>query len=233
MSLLRIHEDHPPGHGQQQDLPCHSWVTTNPLWDHGSSRKECCPNTKCPGQPHKTRKVPSPVSHACFGCPFSQGMGSASAQLLATLAPQGQCSWQKEKLNQPQLLCLLNSTRGEEGDTSAPKVLQRRLGNIHFPLGFLAAAGVMPDRVPHWWHGAAEHLSDASYLVFLTALAHESQFWLEMGKVCPTELGCKRGLSHSEAGSQLSGFAPVVCQILSIHRKMMKNISVSLWLSSS
>lgn len=35
-----------------------------------------------------------------------------------------------------------------------------------------------------------------------------------MGKVCPTELGCKQELSLTAALSQLSGFAPVVCQIL-------------------
>jgi len=94
MTLLGICEDRPPGHGQQQDLPCHSWVITVPPWDHGSSRKEW----------------------------------------MAALAPQGQCSWQKERLNQPQLLRLLNSTAGEEGDTPTPEVLHKRLGNIPLSL---------------------------------------------------------------------------------------------------
>lgn len=170
-------------------------------------------------------RVPSP--HAHFGCPFSQGMGSTTAWLLETLAPQGQHSWQKEKLNKSQLLCLLNSTMGEEGDTSAPEVLQRRLGNIPFPPEIPCSCNhtAQPCHTLAAQHSPAEPFCRCC---FLPHAAHSSGtqvlVWLGMRKVCPTELGCKQELRLTAAVSQLSGFAPVVCQILSIHGKMMKNI---------
>lgn len=155
--------------------------------------------------------ISSPVSRACFGCPLSQGMGSASAQLLATLAPQGQYSWQKEKLIQPQLLHLLNITAGEEGDTSALKVLQRSLGNIPFPLGLLAAAGVTPDRVPHWWHSTVKHLLDGatSYLVLLAALAHESMFGLKCERSVPLSWDVNRGLAIQDVEASFLDLLPL------------------------
>lgn len=238
MSTLRISEEHPLGHDQQQDLPCHSRLITITLWDHGSSRKEwmlsrhwvsraALENTGSP--------ISSSVSHTCFGCPFSQGTESSAAQLLANLWPQGKWSCQREKLNQPQLLCLLNSIVREGGDTSASQVFAEEVGKHPFFPGTLCSYWCNT-----WMCSAlvAQH-SQASFwrCCFLPRPPCSSStavlVWLKMGKVCPPGLGCKWGLSHSGAESQLSGFAPVVCQILSIHRKMMKNISVSLWLFSS
>lgn len=143
-------------------------------------------------------RVPSP--HAHFGCPFSQGMRSAAAWLLETLAPQGRRSWQKEKLHKSQLFCSLNSTMGEEGDTSAPEVLQRRLGNIPFspkipcscsctaqPCPTLAAQPI-PAR-PSLSVGAA------SYLMLLTALAHKPWFGSEWERSVPLSWDVNRSLA--------------------------------------
>lgn len=217
-------------------LATHSWSPS--LWDHGSSREEwmlsrhwvsraALENTGSP--------ISSSVSHTCFGCPFSQGTESSAAQLLANLWPQGKWIWQREKLNQPQFLCLLNSVVREGGDTSASQVFAEEVGKHPFFPGTLCSCWCNT-----WMCSAlvAQH-SQASFwrCCFLPRPPCSSStavsVWLKMGKVCPPGLGCKWGLSHSGAESQLSGFAPVVCQILSIHRKMMKNISVSLWLFSS
>lgn len=203
MSTLRISEEHPLCHDQQQDLPCHSPLVTITLWDHGSSRREwmlsrhwvsraALENTGSP--------ISSSVSHTCFGCPFSQGTESSAAQLLANLWPQGKWSWQKEKLNQPQLLCLLNSIVREGGDTSASQVLQRKSGNIPFSLGLFAAAGVTLECVLHWWHSTAKHRSDGavSYLVLLAALAQQSWFGLKWERSVPLGWGVNGGLAIQE-----------------------------------
>lgn len=89
---------------------------------------------------------------------------------------------------------------GEERDISTPKVLQKRLGNIPFPLGLLAAVGITPDRVPHWWHGTDKHLPDgaASYLMLLAALAHKSRFGLKRERSVPLSWDVNEGLAVQE-----------------------------------
>lgn len=168
-------------------------------------------------------KLESPISlamfHARFVSPFSQWKAEEwrmkkwkkeEWKKLAVLTPQ--CSWQKVKLNQPQLLCLLNTR--EEGDYLLPMFCRRS--------GW--EASLLQD--PFWWcHFPARTPQ------FISGTQVPAQ--LEVGTVCPAEWGCKWGLRHSGTASQLSGFAPDVCQMLSIHWNMMKNISVSLWLSSS
>lgn len=141
----------------------------------------------------------SPMPHAPFGCSLSHGMESDTAQLLATLAPQRQCSWQKEKLNQPQLLRLLNSTTGQEGDTSVPEASQRMLGNTPFPMGPHAAA-TQPCPKLAAQHSRASFRSDGatSYLMLLAALAHKSRFGLKWEKSFPLSMDVNGGLDLQE-----------------------------------
>ena len=124
-------------------------------------------------------------------------MGSAAARLLATLTPQGQCSWQKEKLNQPQLA--KQHCRGGKGYIRS-RGFAEEVGKHPFSLGLLAAAGVMPDCVWRWWHSTAKHLSDgaASYLVLLAALAHESRFGLKWQRSVPLSWDVNGGLAIQE-----------------------------------
>lgn len=162
--------------------------------------------------------MPSTGESPIFSCSFwlPNPPGHSAYWLLETLTLQGWYSWQKEKLNKSQLLCLLSSTMGEEGDTSAPEVLQRRLGNIPFSPEIPCSCSCRAHPCPTL---AAQH-SRAPFrrCCFPPHAAHSSgtqvSVWLGMGKVCPSELGCKQKLSLTAALSQLSGFAPAVCQIL-------------------